>query len=276
MVSQRSRDRFLAKYGPWSVVTGASSGIGRETAVLLAEYGSNLVLVARGEARLRELAGELENRHGIAVRVVAADLATDDGVRAVSDSTRDLDVGLLVAAAGYGVSGPFLATPLDQHLDLVDVNCRAAVALAWEFGKRFSARGRGGVVLYGSIVGFQGVPWAAHYAATKAYIQTFAEGFAREVAPSGVDVLSVAPGPTQTGFADRASMKMDGAMSPRTVASATLKALGRHTTIHPGLMTKVLTYSLATLPRWAKVRIMGQVMHGMAKPNSAAPATTGV
>jgi uncharacterized protein len=225
----------------------------------------NVVLVARCKAALDALAADLSAKHGVEARVIAADLATDEGIRSVADGTEGLDAGLLVTAAGYGVSGPFLATPVDAHLGMLDVNCRAVVTLAAEFGRRFTVRGRGGVVFFGSIVGFQGVPWAAHYSATKAYVQSLAEALAVEFRPAGVDVLSAAPGPTDSGFASRADMRIGRAMRPDDVAAVALAALGRRTTVLPGLLTKVLTYSLVPLPRWARVRIMGQVMRGMTK-----------
>lgn len=117
-------------------------------------------------------------------------------------------------------------------------------------------------MLFGSIVGFQGTPFAAHYAATKAYVQALAEGLAVELAPRGVDVVASAPGPTHTGFAARAGMRMGKALTP-AVAGPTLAALGRRTTVLPGRLTKLLTYSLAPLPRRARVAIMGRVMRGM-------------
>lgn len=116
-----------------------------------------------------------------------------------------------------------------------------------------------------SMVAFQGVPFAANYAATKAYVQSLAEAIARELKPYGVDVLAAAPGPVATGFGQRANMNMDMYLTPEQIAVPILKALGRQTTILPGFLTKFLTYSLRTVPRWAKVRIMEGVMGGMTK-----------
>ncbi|UPT68195.1 MAG: SDR family NAD(P)-dependent oxidoreductase [Sphingobacteriales bacterium JAD_PAG50586_3] len=114
-----------------------------------------------------------------------------------------------------------------------------------------------------SMVAFQGVPYAAHYAATKAYVQTFAEALAVELKPYGVDVLAAAPGPVKSGFSSRANMKMDLALTPEQVGVPILKALGRKTTVLPGFLTKLLVYSLRTVPRWGKIRIMKMVMGGM-------------
>jgi len=234
-------------------------------ASMLAEAGLDLVLVARRREALEGLAAGLGARHGIEARVVAADLATEAGIRAVELAARDLDVGLLVAAAGFGTSGAFLGSSLDAELEMLDVNCRAPLWMSLHFGRRFAARGRGGIVLMSSLVGFQGTPNAAHYAATKAYVQTLAEALHAELGPLGVDVLASAPGPTNSGFASRAGMQMGTALEPAEVAGGTLKALGRKATVLPGPLTKLLTYSLAPLPRRARVRIMGRVMGGMTK-----------
>jgi len=257
--------RLRTRYGAWAVVTGASSGIGREMALSLAASGLNLVLAARSKAVLEQLAAEMIAQHGIEVRVIELDLSHDTGVETLVMATRDLDVGLLIAAAGFGTSGRFLDSLLEQELEMLNVNCRSLMSLSWHFGRRFAERGRGGMILMSSIVGFQGMPNAAHYAATKAYVQTLAEALYVELAGAGVDVLACAPGPTDSGFAARANMKMGKALNPADIVQPTLDALGRKATVLPGFLSKLLTYSLVTLPRWARVRIMGQVMGGMTK-----------
>ncbi len=259
----RRRETLRARYGPWAVVTGASSGIGRELALSLADAGLNLVLVARSQSVLERMAADLTARRGIEARVVAADLASEAGIGAVEAAARDLNVGLLVAAAGFGTSGSFLGSSLEKELEMLDVNCRAPLVMSLHFGRRFAGRGRGGIILMGSIVGFQGTPDAANYAATKAYVQTLAEALHAELAPLGVDVLASAPGPTDSGFAARAGMRMGTTLESADVARATLDALGRRSTVLPGALSKLLAYSLAPLPRWARVRIMGRVMGGM-------------
>lgn len=259
------QERWRAQYGPWAVVTGASDGIGRAMVQRLAEAGLNLVLVARRRELLEQVASDLMVRHGIETHVIAADLATETGVERVVTGTGDLDVGVLVAAAGFGTSGHFLDSRLEQELDMADVNCRAVTALAWHFGRRFANQRRGGMVLMSSLLAFQGVPYAAHYAATKAYVQTLAEALHVELAPLGVNVLASAPGPVHSGFAARANMHLGMALRPRDIAGATLDALGHRTTVRPGLLSKALEGALILLPRWARVRVMGAVMAGMTK-----------
>ena len=217
------------------MVTGASDGIGRAFAHHLAAQGMKLVLVARRGQALQALAAELEDAHGTQCLVFPADLSHLESVQRLADQTASLDVGLLVAAAGYGSSGPLLDASLGAETGMADLNCTSVMAQTWHFGQRFAQRGRGGVVFMSSLLAFHGTPRAAHYAATKAYIQTLAEGLRVEWAPQGIDVVASAPGPIRTGFAARANMQMAQALAPEVVARVTMQALGRRTTGASGL-----------------------------------------
>ncbi|WP_156688139.1 SDR family NAD(P)-dependent oxidoreductase [Mycobacterium sp. Marseille-P9652] len=265
-------DRFAGRYGPWALITGASEGIGRELATAVARRGLNVALVARRTSRLQHLSQEIREAHGVQTQILAADLAQPDAVRRLAEQTRDLDVGLLVLAAGFGTSGPLTDSAPDTQLEMIAVNVAAVTALARAFAPRLVARGHGGVVLFGSILGWQGVPGQATYAATKAYVQAFAEGLRAELRPDGVDVLSVAPGPVHTGFAARAGLSMTSADTPDVVAKAALAALGRRTTVVPGTRAKLLTAALASLPRRYRTAILGSVMRRMRSPERAAAA----
>jgi len=256
-------ENFRSKYGPWALVTGASSGIGLAMATCLAELGLQIVLVARRRTALEQHARELMNRFGASTRVLACDLSKEGAVATILSEVGDLDVGIVVAAAGFGTSGPFVENDIGAELEMVRVNCMAVAELSHAFGRHLISRGRGGIVLLSSLVAFQGVPRAANYAATKAYVQTLAEGLHRELKPQGVDVLASAPGPVASGFGARAGMRMGFAQTPDEVARGTLRALGRRATVRPGLLAKTLEASLAMLPRGGRVSIMARVMAGM-------------
>lgn len=263
--SKRDR-RFVDRYGPWAVVTGASAGIGEAIARSLAARGINVVLVARSRQRIEQLAVDLETAHSVRALAVTLDLAQRDSIHQLLATTADLDVGLLVTAAGFGTSGPFLANQIGDEIEMIDVNCAAVCAQAHHFATRFAERGRGGLILLSSIVGFQGMPLAANYAATKAYIQCLGEALARELEPAGVDVLTAAPGPTASGFADRAGMRMSGADTPEQIADPILDALGKKATVLPSARSKLLRWAVLTMPRRSgRVWIMGNVMKGMTK-----------
>jgi uncharacterized protein len=259
--------RTLRRYGRWALVTGASDGIGRACAHELAAQGHSLLLVARRGDALAALAAELSARFGVECQPLAADLATPAGVAQVTAAAATRDIGLLVAAAGFGTSGPFIAGDLDAELAMIDVNCRAVAALTHALARQMQARRgserRGAIMLFSSLVGFQGVPRAANYAATKAYIQTLAEGLRFELAPLGIDVLALAPGPITSGFAARAGMTMGLAQTPDVVARGAIAALGRTGTVRPGWLSKSLESLLMPLPRTLRTRIMAQVMAGM-------------
>lgn len=264
-----NRKEFVEKYGPWAVVTGASDGIGQAFTEELAALGMNLVAVARRDGRLQQLAGELRRKHKVQTLVVAADLSTAGGRAAVVHDTRDLDVGLLVAAAGFGTSGALLDASLETERNMLEVNCLAVLEQSMVFGQRFVERGRGGMILVASLLGWQGVAGAAHYAATKAYVQSLAEGLHRELAAFNIDVLASAPGPVNSGFGGRADMRMGKADTPATVAKASLQALGKKATVIPGTLGKFLSYSVLSLPRFLRVRILTGVMQSMTKHQSA-------
>ena len=264
MGSKQQQASWPDRYGPWALVTGASDGIGRAFAEALAARHINVVLVARRLPALQAVADSIEARFGVSTRVIAADLEHMPEIRRALDDISDLDIGMLVASAGFGTAGPFLETDLDAELGMIDVNCRAVAAMTKMIGVRLAKRG-GGIVLFGSIVAYQGVPNSANYAATKAFVQTLAEGLGSELAPHGIDVLSCAPGPVHSGFADRSRMRMGQAMQPQEVAEQALAALGRKTTVWPGVLSKILIGSLSTLPRFARTAIMGRIMAGMTK-----------
>ncbi|MDP2800531.1 MAG: SDR family oxidoreductase [Phreatobacter sp.] len=270
--SNTASTQWRDRYGPWAVVTGASDGIGLEIARDLAARGLKLVLVARRAAVLEQIADVIERTNSVETRVIAADLGKSDDVERVLRECQDLDVGLLVASAGFGTTGNFLATDIRDEVDMVDVNCRAVLAMSKHFSARFAARKKGGLILFGSIVGYQGVGNAANYAATKAYVQTLAEGLAVDLAPSGIDVLSCAPGPVETGFAVRSNLSSAQSADPRAVARETVAALGRMTTVKPGIMSKILINSLAFLPRRARTKILSGIMASRTKHHHGSEA----
>lgn len=262
---QSEKNRLKEKYGNWAVVTGASSGIGLELAERLAEAGLNLVINARNENKLKEVENNLRSKYAVEVKVIAADASQPEGITRIIEATHTLNVGLLVVSAGYGTSGLFINASLPAEVDMLRVNCEGLLSITHYYSKKFATQKRGGIILMSSMVAFQGVPYSANYAATKAYVQSLAEALAIELKPYNVDVLAAAPGPVASGFEQRANMKMSRSLKPSQVGVAILKALGRKTTVLPGLLTKILVYDLRTVPRWGKVKIMQKVMGGMTK-----------
>lgn len=260
-----SKAKFKAAFGPWAVVTGASDGIGHSFALALAKRGVHLILTARREPLLQVVAARLRSSYGIEVVVVAADYAVPSGVALTLKAVEGREIGLLVCSAGFGTAGPFLQNDITNELEMVQVNCSALADLSWHLGQTMIRQGRGGLILLSSIVAFQGVPRSANYAATKAYVQTLAEGLNGEWAIHGVPVMAVAPGPVQTGFATRSNLRMGKAAHPDVVAEESLRKLGKRVTVRPGWLAKILGYGLASAPRWVRVKIMGVIMKGMTR-----------
>ncbi|MEM8909144.1 MAG: SDR family NAD(P)-dependent oxidoreductase, partial [Bacteroidota bacterium] len=190
---------------------------------------------------------------------------TTAGIQQLILATTELPLGIVILNAGYGTSGKFIHSNLEEEINMLELNCKALLQLSHHFAKRFVQNQRGALVLMSSIVAFQGVPNAAHYAATKAYVQSLGEALAIELRPKGVDVLCAAPGPVQSGFAHRADMNMGQTLSPQQVGVPILRAIGKKTTVLPGWLTKLLVYNLSMVPRWVKVNIMDKVMEGFTK-----------
>jgi short-subunit dehydrogenase len=247
------------RYGPWALIAGASVGLGEAFARKLAAAGFNLILMARREELLERLAAELRGR-GTTVRVAAGDLGRDDLKETVAALTRDVEVGLLVYNAAHSVLGPFVERPLEEHLGVIDVNCRGPLILSHFLGSAMAGRGRGGIVLMTSIAGSQGGPLVSSYAASKAFNLVLAEGLWAELRERGVDVLACRAGATRTpGYASSNPKASVPLMEPERVAAAALGALGRGPSVVPGALNKLATFAFGRLlPRRTSIRIMGR------------------
>lgn len=199
--------RLRDKYGPWAVITGGSEGVGAAFARKLAAAGVNLVLVARKPTPLAEIKHELRNQ--VQVRTLSVDLVRPDAVDQIATITNDIDVGLLICNAGATHNiAPFFETPLSAALNIAQLNVSLPIALCHRFGAAMKSRGRGGIMLVGSMAGYAGSPNVTAYAGAKAFLRIFAEGLWYELKPSGVDVLCLVLGATKTPAMDRSGMKI--------------------------------------------------------------------
>ncbi|MBL0884636.1 MAG: SDR family NAD(P)-dependent oxidoreductase [Chitinophagaceae bacterium] len=264
LLSPKEKKRLYHQYGPCALVTGASSGIGKELAEKLASAGFDLIINARNENNLLAIKESIQLKYNVQVDVMPIDLSVEGNTDVLIQKIHHKNIGLVVLAAGYGTSGLLKESSLHTEINMLRLNCESVLILSHYYAQRFSEQRRGGILFLSSMVAFQGVPYAAHYAATKAYIQSLAEGMSEELKPFHVSVLAAAPGPVVSGFGSRANMTMGKALSPEEVGVPILNALGRHNTVFPGWLTKLLVYSLRTLPRWGKIKVMKQVMSGMA------------
>jgi short-subunit dehydrogenase len=251
---------FKERYGPWALVTGASSGIGAEFSSQLAEAGLNLILVARRKQRLDDLAQQLEEKNKIQVRALRADLSQPDFMSAIDSATRSIEVGLLVNNAGFGLGGNFLDHQLERELALLDVNCRAPLILTHEFGRRMAERGRGGIIFVSSVSGYIATPLEASYAASKVYELFLAESLWYELKKTGVDVLALCPGSTVSEFHELAGVRAVAAMPVKPVIAMALKKLGKKPSVITGWHNRLLVSLLRLAPRRLSIAKAGRVM----------------
>lgn len=197
------------RYGPWALVAGGSEGVGLELAMLLAERGLGLVLVARNADRL-EHAADRVRASGVRVRTLSLDLSEPSAATQVLDATRDLEVGLLVWNAGANShGGPFTEGDLPALDRVVAVNVTTMLTITHHLAAAMRVRRRGGVLLVGSLAGYVGTSTEAVYAGAKAFSRVFAEGLWAELAPQGVDVLELVLGVTRTPAMERAGLDLD-------------------------------------------------------------------
>ena len=249
-------------YGPWAVVTGASSGIGEEFARQVAASGIDVVLAARREQRLADVGERLEREYGVEYRTVPADLATEGGHESIVAATDDLDVGLLVSNAGTGSPGRFLDAVPEELLAAVRLNALSHMHLVHHFGRRFRDRGSGGIVLTGAMGATGGLPYMAVDSAAKSFVQSLGKALHTEFEGSGVDVTVLVTSPTDTpivphlGFTDE-NLPMKPISTGQCVRE-TLRALqkGRPAVV-PGRKFRVMN---ALVPESLSRKMMGDVL----------------
>jgi uncharacterized protein len=256
-------DDFSHRYGPWALVTGASSGIGEQFAHALAARGLNLIVTARRSALLDALAGDLRQRHGVGVEVLELDLSHQDFLPALTAACADKDIGLVVSNAGFGLKGENHRQDPAQLTAMLNVNCHAPMILARYFAPQLIERGRGGLLITSSMEAFVAFPYSGAYSATKAFSRWLGESLWVELRPYGIDVMVLAPGATDTealtlqGFDKK---QMTGLMKPADVVREALDGLGKKPVVLTGWMNRMFIGFLNILPRRAAVRVAGKGM----------------
>lgn len=260
---------FVRRFGPWALVAGASEGIGAAFAQGLARRGLDLVLVARRVQPLAVTASRMRAEHGVQVREVVCDLGRPDRLADLFRATADCEVGLLVYNAALAPIGPFFRLSVEEHLAILELNCRTPLQLAHHFGQAMAARGRGGILLMSSLSGLQGTPLVAHYAATRAYNLVLAEGLWEELESQGVAVLASCAGRTRTpGYEAsrpaRPPLFLPPVLEPELVAEESLQALGRRPSLIPGQLNRLTSSVISRLlPRRWSVKLTGRAMRRM-------------
>ena len=221
--------KLAQKFGPWALITGSSSGIGEEFANQVAASGINLVLAARRTAQLEAIAARLQAGHGVEVKVVSVDLAANNFLESLREVTDDLDIGLVVSSAGAMAEGALITREPSQVDFLVQLNVRAPTLIAHHYGRQLASRGKGGILLVASTIGYQPAALVGEYGATKAHNLYLGEALNGELKRHGVTVTVMSPGPTRTDMTANAEMDMSKVpmlwMDASAVARAGLNGL---------------------------------------------------
>lgn len=256
--------------GKTVLITGASVGIGEAFARRFAQEKANLVLIARREDKLRRLAAELANHHGVTVDVVVKDLSRPEAPGEVFEETERLGVQVdgLINNAGFGIGGRFVETDLKRNLEMLQLNVVTLTELTHRYLPGMLARRQGVVVNVASTAAFQAVPYLGAYAATKAYVLSFSEALHEECRAEGVLVMALCPGATATEFFDTAQVAegtarymLRRAQTPEEVVEAAFAGIRRRSSsIVSSFANALLSQATRFVPREVAARLAGSIM----------------
>ena len=252
-----------------ALITGASSGIGLEFAHIHAREGGDLLLVARRQDRLEELAKELGSRHDCQVHILPVDLSQSSSIKELMDYVvqKELCIDVLINNAGFGGHGNFLDRDIKEDLKMIQLNVSALVELCHEFGSKMKEVGKGQILNVASTAAFLPGPLQATYYATKAFVLSFSEALAEELSGSGVSVTALCPGPTESEFLQTADMegvaafKLMGVASSGEVAEYGYKAMQKGQVVAiQGWMNWIAAQSGRLTPKFLLRKISKQTM----------------
>jgi uncharacterized protein len=261
--------KFATKYGPWALVAGASDGLGAAFAAGLAERGVNVVLLARRQAVLDQVAAEINSRTSAQTRTLAIDLAEPGTAAAIAAATSDLEIGFLVYCAGADPNfKPFLDSPIETAEAMVQRNCMVPMQLCHHFAPAMVERGTGGIVIFGSGAGLAGGPNMVAYGASKAFDMVFVEALWAELHDKGVDVLGLILGKTNTpalrqlehsrGQISSPNEVPEGAGSVDDVIAEAFENLANGPTLMVGDAMRAATQMMGSLTRNQTVELFTQ------------------
>jgi len=263
------------RFGPWALVTGASSGIGKEFAQQIAASGINIVLVARREDLLKEVGVEFSKRYGVEHRVVVLDASREDFIRQLASAIDDLDIGLVVSNAGTGNPGEFLK--LDRQLleETLRLNTMSHLDIAHYFGGKLAERKRGGLILVGAMGAENGIPCMANDGGAKAYVHSLGEALHYEFKPLGVNVTVLAAGVTNTAVLEKFALDPKTMpMKPMSVEQCVSEGLSglvkNRSRIVPGRLNRILNALVpASLARKMLADLLGKGLASKSAPANA-------
>jgi short-subunit dehydrogenase len=232
----------------WAIVTGGSSGIGREFVLELSRRGLNVIATGKNEERLKQLADEVKEEFKTEIHTFVVDLSSPRDVERFIKGVSSFEIDLLVNNAGFGLYGEFVKLDLKEIEDMIEVNVKALTTLSHHFAKQMVQRRRGGIINVSSIAGYMPVAYFNAYSATKAYVYNLSLALWAELRKYNVHVLCVSPGPTRTRFFERAfkdqNVRTFGKlMDPRQVAIGAIEAFEKKRPIYvPAFKNKLISF----------------------------------
>jgi short-subunit dehydrogenase len=267
----RMMDR--SRFGPWALVTGASSGIGAEFARQIAASHINVAILARRQSALDTLGAELSRDFQVEHRVIVADLSEEGLIAELGESTRDLDIGLVISNAGSANPGRFTSKDPKELVMTLRLSALAHAELALHFGRRLTERGSGGMLFVGAMGADTGAPYMAHDGGAKAYVQSLGLALHEEWKPRGVYVTVVPPGPTDTpvlarfGF-DPATMPIKPLKVDQVVREGLNALSANRPIVIPGRMNRIMRHVLPASLTRSMLAKMFEKIPSIAKPSS--------
>jgi len=250
-----------------TLITGASSGIGLELAKQFAAGGDNVVLTARSEDKLNDIASEIQQSHNVTATVIPSDLSKLDQVDRLCDRLRDLgiEVDTVVNNAGFGALGKFAELSVDRQTDMLMVNVVALTRLTRKLLPEMLQRSTGGVLNVGSIAAYQAGPNMAVYYASKAYVLSFTEALREELSGTGLHVTCLEPGATESGFGEDSGMGTLDMFSSQKMSAAAVAKAGyegyrkNEDVVIPGWKNRLMVTGVGFLPRFATRKMVGKM-----------------
>lgn len=250
------------EFGSWAIITGASSGIGKEFARQLAADGLNVILVARRLPLLEDVGKSLSKEFRIQYRTIEADLSEESAIKKITDATDDLEVGILISNAGTGNVRKFFSTELSDHKYILQLNAISHLSLTHYFGKKMASRKRGGILLTGAMGATDGVPYMSNEAGTKGYIQSLGKSLHSELKEFGLHITVLVTTPTETSVFYKLGFTLKNTpvqpISVEQCVTESLTAISKNKiTVTPGIKFRIMN---ALIPGSLSRKITGKIM----------------
>lgn len=251
---------LLSKYGRWALITGASSGIGKAFAYDIASKGVDVFLISNQEDELSLICSDIRNQYAVDAQYCSVDLSQSDCAKIVEAHVADREIGILVNNASYGIHGKFVDVPLERYYNMMNLNMHAYVALAHTFLPQMIKRKCGALIIVSSLNSFSPIAESSVYTASKSFELYFGCSLWEEMKEHNIDVLNILPGPTKTGFQERAHTKVNSmALSPEELVCGAWPCLGKKMIYIPGIFNKLISFIGANVEMEKRVQLASKI-----------------